>query len=1192
MKGQGTRLSRRLSEYMNISGEVVAVAPSHSHSLEEAQNNAHPNYVQLRDVSKKRKSHLTAALDILTALGISEEALSIGQPLKALLAKEMSCSRYFRWAAVDNLAEKILQGLVLNKQDASQEEIKFCTGMIRQVPSGRSLLLYQACGLRKVYAARGLVLTTEMVLNQAVKAFIYVSLSYRLYEWLTTGTSNFSDFETIFASNSKKGVSSLVRLLANFDSEWLYLLLTSPAIAGLLKGLWDTQKSQPLTQDAITQLQEAVNYHTNLRLKKSYLWGDVFRQMIPMPGFSSVSERIQRAEQQIRWDGRITNGERASLFSNIERLALQGSGMSKINAMQSLAKIVHSFSIKDFHRLQDAGYPQETLVQILRIKTQALYDLKMLSNCVHLQPEEAQQSPTAVLQKSLISTLYATYLLWWLGMGDFNKYLLLFWSFKLGKLGLETLFLKVVVESILEVINCPDKKGFRMFFGDYAIWANQLTPDCFNEFVRQFRFISKEEPFQPFLDQLNNFDLRVVESIDLSNKALTSNETRDILNVLNKRASIKVLNLALNKINETMELSFPNSLQSLDLSVNNIGGEGAKGLNLPTVLQFLNLSYSLIDTKGAKGLNLPARLQSLDLSLNSIGDEGAKVLQLPASLTDLDLSVNNIGDEGAQRLQFPSMLRNLNLSKNNIGAEGAKGLQLPSMLTFLDLYQNNMGAAGVSGLQLPPSLKSLSLGNNNIGAEGAKELQLPSTLQSLDLSLNSIGDEGAKMLQLPASLTDLDLTDNDIGAEGAKGLQLPLLLQSLDLNYNFNMGAEGAKGLQLPPMLQFLDLSSNDIGAEGAKGLQLPPSLQSLNLYNNNIRTGGAKWLQLPPSLTFLSLAQNNIGTEGAKRLQLPSMLQSLNLYYNGIGAEGVKGLQLPPSLRSLNLYYNNISSEGAKWLQLPPSLQSLVLVGNSIGDEGAKMLQLPASLTDLDLSSNDISAEGAKGLQLPASLTDLDLSSNDISAEGAKGLQLPPSLQSLVLGGNNIGDEGAKELQLPAMLHSLILWGNNIGDEGINALLKKIPKTNLTIINLYGNPYNSTAISPNVTIQQQILLRNCQDKLCHVNTPLWQQDESQTSSATRMQPPLFFGWLKKPFDKLSEYASDCMSTTLDSLGARLQKVLSQSPAYFPNIHSPEINDWQPSGSVMLNQFNGASNTLLLSAAQTTTQPSLRAIAR
>ena len=45
----------------------------------------------------------------------------------------------------------------------------------------------------------------------------------------------FSEFETLLEANSQKGVSSLVQLLAKFDPEWLYLLLTSPVIVGGVK---------------------------------------------------------------------------------------------------------------------------------------------------------------------------------------------------------------------------------------------------------------------------------------------------------------------------------------------------------------------------------------------------------------------------------------------------------------------------------------------------------------------------------------------------------------------------------------------------------------------------------------------------------------------------------------------------------------------------------------------------------------------------------------------------------------------------------------------------------------------------------------------------------------------------------------------------------------------------------------------
>ncbi len=846
-------------------------------------------------------------------------------------------------------------------------------------------------------AVRGLVLTTEIVLTKVVKISIAAFLSYRLYAlFQMEDTSNFSEFTAIFEDNSKKGITSLVYFLSKFDQKWLYLLLSSPAIAGLLKGLWDTRKSEPLTESAITQLQEAVEHHTNVLLRKSCLWHDVLRQMIPIPGFSSISESVQKAEQQIRWDGRISHKERAALFSNIELLALHGSGMSKLNAMQSLAKIVHSLSIKDFPRLQYLGYSKETLVQILRIKIQAFRDLKTLSTRARLEPMSERKV------QSLLSGMYAAYLLWWLGMGEF-KYSSLFLTFKLGNLALEGLFLKVMVESILEAIKCPDKKYFSLRSGDFEIRANDLISECFKEFVRQFRLFFKEESFESFLAELNNFDFTDVKAIDLSDKALTSYETLKILNVLkSKNALIKMLNLGNNRIHNTSELLFPNTLQSLDLSDNEIDDTGALGLNLPNILQSLDLQFNAIGDVGAQGLRLPDNLQELNLGNNNIGDAGTEALKLPDNLQSLYLSSNKISDTGAQGLRLPNNTKFLFLELNKIGPVGAQGLKLPDNLQFLYLNSNNIGDAGAQGLRLPNNLKFLGLSYNNISAVGVQGLGLPDNLQELDLSANNIGDAGIQKLKLPNNIQYLYLDDNNIGDAGAQGLRLPDNLQSLGLGLHNNIGDAGAKGLRLPSKLQFLELSWNKIGDAGARGLKLPDNLQSLSL-----------------------------------------------------------------------LY-------------------------------------------------------------------------------------------------------------------------NNISDAGVNALLQKIPRTNLITIDLNGNPYNATAINVNRSIQQQTLIRNCQDKLCYANTSL-SHDAYQTSCAIRAQPPLFFYWLKKPVDTLTDYISDCISTTLNNVGTRLERVLRQSSSYFPNIHSLETNDWQPSPSesVMLHQFrNNEQNTLFLSASQTVTQPFLRTIGR
>ncbi len=224
------KLCVNLGDGMPRQGTQAHSGVSLNHSLNDYEaDGPSPDYVQLNDLSAEGRPRATGVLNTLAALGISPEALGqagdIEQLLKALLTKELSCSRYFRWAALDNLVEKILQGLVLNKQDISQEEINFCNGMIPQMPSGRSLLLHQTCGLRKMYAARGLVLTTELALTKAVKIFITVSLSYRLYDWIVKGNSDFVEFRALFSNNSEKGISSLARLLlANFEPTWLYLV--------------------------------------------------------------------------------------------------------------------------------------------------------------------------------------------------------------------------------------------------------------------------------------------------------------------------------------------------------------------------------------------------------------------------------------------------------------------------------------------------------------------------------------------------------------------------------------------------------------------------------------------------------------------------------------------------------------------------------------------------------------------------------------------------------------------------------------------------------------------------------------------------------------------------------------------------------------------------------------------------------
>lgn len=99
MKGQETPLYRRLPEDIKIPAEGVGVSLIHSFDT-EGPSNLDSGYVQLNDLPKEVQSNATGVSHALTALGINAEVLRqagiMEQPIQRLLAKELSCSRYFR----------------------------------------------------------------------------------------------------------------------------------------------------------------------------------------------------------------------------------------------------------------------------------------------------------------------------------------------------------------------------------------------------------------------------------------------------------------------------------------------------------------------------------------------------------------------------------------------------------------------------------------------------------------------------------------------------------------------------------------------------------------------------------------------------------------------------------------------------------------------------------------------------------------------------------------------------------------------------------------------------------------------------------------------------------------------------------------------------------------------------------------
>ena len=180
-------------------------------------------------------------------------------------------------------------------------------------------------------------------------------------------------------------------------------------------------------------------------------------------------------------------------------------------------------------------------------------------------------------------------------------------------------------------------------------------------------------------------------------------------------------------------------------------------------LQSLTIRHS-IRTSGVKaladGLKHCISLQTLNLSLNNIGHKGVKALadglKHFTSLQTLDLRIDNNGVKVlADGLKHCTSLHTLKLSRSRIGDDGVKaladGLKHYSSLQTLDLRIDNNGVKVLAdGLKHCTSLHTLKLSRSRIGDDGVKALagglKHCTSLQTLDLSRNSIGNDSIKAL--------------------------------------------------------------------------------------------------------------------------------------------------------------------------------------------------------------------------------------------------------------------------------------------------------------------------------------------------------------------------------------------------------------------------------------------------------------
>jgi uncharacterized protein (TIGR02996 family) len=210
-------------------------------------------------------------------------------------------------------------------------------------------------------------------------------------------------------------------------------------------------------------------------------------------------------------------------------------------------------------------------------------------------------------------------------------------------------------------------------------------------------------------------------------------------------AMVRHLDLSANclsaaQLQRLLSSPYLDQLQSLDLSMNNLGNEGMRLVShCAGLVNLVELGLSGTGLRGGtwiRGFRRMPRLVTLRLGSNLIGDAAVQTLARSASVKSLhrlDLSHCVFGSDGAAALagsKHLTHLTELDLSANRIGDAGAESLANSALLNGLEvllLRDADIGWTGAKALaqsQLLHGLRRLDLGRNRLNLRQMNRLEL------------------------------------------------------------------------------------------------------------------------------------------------------------------------------------------------------------------------------------------------------------------------------------------------------------------------------------------------------------------------------------------------------------------------------------------------------------------------------------
>ncbi|XP_022145138.1 receptor like protein 30-like [Momordica charantia] len=408
------------------------------------------------------------------------------------------------------------------------------------------------------------------------------------------------------------------------------------------------------------------------------------------------------------------------------------------------------------------------------------------------------------------------------------------------------------------------------------------------------------------------------------------------------------LDLSHNHFNGPMMDFKSTSLNSLDLSENNLQGEISESMHRQVNLTDLKLGSN--NLSGVLNLDMLLRIQSLSsldisnnhqLSIHStnvssanllwVGMRSLKLEKFPyflrykKNLMNLDLSDNQLRGEIPVWFSELGSLSSLNVSHNFLSS----GIDVLFTLPYLYDIILDFNLFKLPIPTLPPFMNIFTVSNNQLSGNLHPSFCQHTHINFLDLSNNNLS--GVVPSCISSSVTFiLKLERNNFS--GAIPIPSP--------SFSIYTASENQFSGEIPPsicnatFLGVLSLSNNRLSGT------IPPCLTNIT------------------SLLVLDLKSNNFSGTIPTCFSRGSQLRSLDLNNNQLEGELPRSLLNCEDLQDLNLGNNKITGYFPHWLESASSLQVLILrsnrfygrINNSMNQQSFQNLRI------IDLSRNRFS--------------------------------------------------------------------------------------------------------------------------------------------------------------------------------------------------------------------------------------------